>query len=338
MKKYLLVIFIVFLPFSAIAEVEKTEDFMIAKAVKLGRGNAYFISVPMEISALKSGKDCHEKCKTCDRTTGLCSACDTGYYLQNNTCISCPENAKCENGQTYVCEDTFYKKDDECINICSNVKCIDGISPAVFADRCCCNPSNCPALCQSCSNGKCTKCNAGYLLSDSACTICPSNAICDGSGSYVCKAGTYRKQGRLCTLCPDNATPCDGNSSSFSCKDGYYRNGESCAACMQQCATCSSASSCTTCKNGYYKSNNNCYRCTSSQSGGVTNYSELCFKTSSGTFARGYIALGCSQAGKEASIHTGVAIFSSCICNADGNSAKCTYANENKTITVSNAY
>ncbi len=55
MKKYLLVIFIVFLPFSAIAEVEKTEDFMIAKAVKLGRGNAYLISVPMENSALKSG-------------------------------------------------------------------------------------------------------------------------------------------------------------------------------------------------------------------------------------------------------------------------------------------
>lgn len=338
MKKYLLVIFISFLPFSVIAESKKTEDFMVAKAVKLGRGKAYSISVGQEINTLKSGKDCHEKCKICDGTTGLCSACDNGYYLQNNICISCPANAVCEDGQEYVCKNTFYKNGDECIDICSNIKCIDGISPVVSDDRCCCTPDNCPALCQSCSDGKCVKCEAGYLLSASACTTCPANATCDGSSSYVCRTGTYRKQGRLCTYCPDNANPCDGKSSSFSCKDGYYRNDETCVQCPTQCATCSNASSCTTCKAGYYQSGSNCLKCTSSQSGGIANASELCFKTNTGTFARGYILLKCQQVGQEASILTGSAIFKSCICNTDGKTAKCTYKNENKTITVSGAY
>ena len=338
MKKSILIIFSCLLSISATAGSLGENPIILAKAVKLGRGNAYSVTAHAKISAWETGIDCHDQCKSCDTTTGTCSVCNTGYYLQNNICITCPANAQCDNGLDYVCANTFYKSRDECINICSNITCVDGTLPVASADKCCCPVNACPSICAECTDGECKKCNDGYLLSGSACISCPDNATCNGTHSYSCKAGTYRRQGYKCTKCPANSNPCDGKSSSFSCKKGYYLSNSSCVACPTGCSSCSSASSCSACSAGYYKSGSNCYQCKGSQSGGMSNASEICFKLSNGAYARAYVLLKCSKAGEQAQKLVGSAVFKSCICNTDGRSAKCTYTNENKTLTVTDVY
>lgn len=145
MKKMIFIFAILaFLPLTSHAEniLNETGAFTIAKAVKLGRGSG--------VSAYSSGKlnnsggqtnlakDCDKSCASCDRGTGKCSACKSGYYLTNNTCLTCPANATCSNGIAFICNDKYYKSGDSCVTICTNVSCSSGTSPTPTNNSCCC--------------------------------------------------------------------------------------------------------------------------------------------------------------------------------------------------------
>ena len=136
MKKLLLT----FIPLSLLSFVVHAqtplidkEAFTIARAVKLGRGSGtedFFLSTLNSFSSAEldksSEKYCDENCRNCNKETGICSFCTSGYYLKDNMCLLCPDNASCSNGEVFVCNNKYYKYENSCISICSNVKCITG--------------------------------------------------------------------------------------------------------------------------------------------------------------------------------------------------------------------
>ena len=143
MKKLLLILSgLIFFAFESHAEIflNSSDAFTVAKAVKLGRGHQFFYGK----TSLNNGnfsslaKDCEDTCADCDRKTGICSVCKSGYYLKNNTCTKCPANASCSNGTSFVCGNYFTESTDSCLSICSNVTCVPGTTPYTQTDRCCC--------------------------------------------------------------------------------------------------------------------------------------------------------------------------------------------------------
>ena len=84
MKKYLLIL-AAFLLMPSVGSAETvfndTGAFAIAKAVKLGRGNAYSVSGMAELAGkteLTKEIPCDKNCTSCDNTTGTCSNCAGG--------------------------------------------------------------------------------------------------------------------------------------------------------------------------------------------------------------------------------------------------------------------
>lgn len=123
-------------------------SFQLAKAVKLGRGNAYSVSGQAELAGkteLTKEKPCDKNCVSCDKTTGTCSKCASGYYLYENACHTCPQYATCDGSDDFSCPaPQYFKMDLTCY------KCSDTIEH-----------------CTACSDAtKCTECESPYVVSD----------------------------------------------------------------------------------------------------------------------------------------------------------------------------
>lgn len=123
-------------------------SFQLARAVKLGRGNAYSLSGQAELAGkteLTKEKPCDKNCVSCDKTTGTCSKCASGYYLYENACHTCPQYATCDGSDDFSCPaPQYFKMDSTCY------KCSDTIEH-----------------CTACSDAtKCTECESPYVVSD----------------------------------------------------------------------------------------------------------------------------------------------------------------------------
>lgn len=146
MKKLFFILAVLsFLPFKATANsvFDNNHSFVIAKAVKLGRSaskNIYSSSNLNNSGAGKSelAKTCDKNCADCNTLNGVCGHCKSGYYLKNNVCVTCPDNATCSNGIAFMCNNKYYKVNDVCLSICSNINCSSGTSPQAEANSCCC--------------------------------------------------------------------------------------------------------------------------------------------------------------------------------------------------------
>ncbi len=210
-----------------------------------------------------TGVTCKSGYKTVSNSTGCCceadASCPTGKWLCSqcghihegaSPPIKCPLCASsnfqclpsCTSGYSY---NTTYKgciKDTLTCNIgCALKGCGIGstLKPDtgyyIKSDGTCPACSTAIANCAACSisklgdTPKCTKCNAGYSLSNGKCTIqtCPANcSTCDASGSCTKCNTAYLLSSGKCVSCPLNAT-CSGTSS-FSCKSGYERYNNTC--------------------------------------------------------------------------------------------------------------
>ena len=237
-----------------------------AKAVKLGRGNAYSVAKDAKLASggsaeINTKKECDASCTTCDTTTGQCTGCSDGKRPDGNRCV----------------------------DNCYNITCKSGYTTEVSSDSCCCVSSSpcgamqvynevigkcvkavCPVGCTSgmCSAGYCSKCDTGYYLSydtgmcptcSSAianCAICSSSAL--GPTCTKCNSG-YTLSGGKCVAaitCPSNCSTCSSSSTCTKCSSGYYLSSGSCVSCPAN-ATCSGTSS-FSCKSGYERYNNTC--------------------------------------------------------------------------------
>lgn len=260
MKIYLFLIFLLGLaPLNCPAEtiLNASNSFIIAKAVKLGRGKTS-ISQPIgnfgENSEISS---CPEGCLTCPKSMyspNHCASCKAGYYLMPqkvySTCVKCPDTCKtCQYSGSVSC-----------------TSCKDGHSPVTGSGGKICIPSeNVDANCLFySSNGECANCATGYAANPDTgkcepckegCSSCTFDVVtsctkgyneCPGSGLV----GSYRMK---CTaikdgyFAPDSVSlrylpHFDSESPSYAAVWGYLSK------CNERCKTC-----------GQYNSNNSSY-------------------------------------------------------------------------------
>ena len=286
-KLFIILSLLAFAPANVRAEsyIDDGSAFVIAKAVKLGRGSAYSVAADAKINnggggTLNTEKTCDSHCADCNTSTGNCNSCADGYYLKNGKCVSCPSNATCSNGDTFICKDYYYKSGDSCLAVCSGVTCKTGYKTAASADSCCCEKDNgcsalqvynttikkcvdavCPVGClDSCING-CGSCESGRYLnySNGYCPLC-SSAIAN------CETCTSSALGPTCTSCASGYTLSNGKcvANAATCSAGYYLKNGVCTACASgtysKGGTATSCSSCSTIYAG--GSNITCTSCT----------------------------------------------------------------------------
>lgn len=286
-KLYVILALATFMPIVSSASAGSVFDtdhsFTVAKAVKLGRGNAYSITSETTISTGNTGtevnkeKKCESTCSDCNKSTGLCNTCQSGYYLENGKCVSCPANASCSNGLTFTCNDYYYKSGTSCVSICNGVTCKSGYEAVSKASSCCCESDTgcsagqvynttiqkcvaavCPVGCADmCKNG-CGSCESGRYLNynDGLCPTC-SSAIAN------CQTCTSSASGVTCTSCASGYTLSGGKCvlQLVSCKVGQYKNSSgTCVNCPSSCSACTSATNCTICASGYTLSGSLCIR------------------------------------------------------------------------------
>ena len=285
-KLFVFLTLMAFMPLNVKAEVrfDDTNAFRIAKAVKLGRSETasgaadVFINTGNSgLAEIDKGKDCSANCTTCDRTTGTCKVCKTGYYLKNGSCASCPSNASCSNGETFICNDYYRSSGDSCVDICNGVSCNSGYTTVSGTNTCCCESENqcgdfqvynptiqkcvdqvCPAGCTDmCING-CGACEEGrYLSYDTG--LCPtcSSAIAN------CEKCTSSASGVTCTSCASGYVLLSGKCTKLQqitlCSSGQYKDSNgNCVDCPSGCAICTSATTCSSCEDGYTYLNGRC--------------------------------------------------------------------------------
>lgn len=131
--------------------------FTVAKTVKLGRGSASSFG---DMSGLGSGstveivKDCDPRCISCNKSTGVCSKCDSSYYLSDNACTACPANATCNGSPDMTCPTpAYFQMDKKCYACSSAIQ-----------------------YCKACTGAnKCTACEDPYVVSQTGqCELPPT--------------------------------------------------------------------------------------------------------------------------------------------------------------------
>lgn len=258
-----------------------------AKAVKLGRGNAYSVAADSNVNTgssdteLRKGQcESNEECGVTQKCVGykcvdVCSqpAGQMGQICQGGKCIADPSTPH-----------AF-----KCVDACYNVVCKSGYTTEISSNGCCCVASSCPSG-QRLENGKCVAncsgvtCKSGYkAVSNATGCCCESSSTC--ASGYV-----YHPIVGKCV-----AAVCPAGCSSGMCKEGYcsqcdsgyylnYADGmcPKCSSAISNCSTCTSSSSgvsCTKCNSGYYLSGGKCVSCPANAT---------CSGTSSFTCKSGY--------------------------------------------------
>lgn len=214
-------------------------------------------------------------CSTCS-SISTCSACQAGFTLTNNVCVSsCPTNCLLCSGSTCtLCKENYVLSSGACSLPCSSI-------------------ANCAACI---SSSLCASCNSGYILSADyktcnmdcivkGCSVCPSLISQDcttcatgfvrfvdpstnlGRCSQTCPAGTVNTAGTTCVACRTTITNCNTcrlvSTTTFcdTCLAGYFLNGNVCDLCstaIANCATCDTAKHCLQCNQGYNNINGAC--------------------------------------------------------------------------------
>ena len=137
--------------------------------------------------------------KTCRNVTyenlPTCSACLSGFYLSNNSCISCS---------------SIYT---ECLTCNSSAQCTSCTSGFPLKDHTCHQCNSIYPQCTECNaSSECIACSSGFILDQSACCA----AYCVGCSSTL-----------ACDSCPDHCLRCD-TTKCLECDPTYELNAGVC--------------------------------------------------------------------------------------------------------------
>ena len=177
---------------------------------------------------------CPENCapNSCN-SPPVCSACNSGFYLENNLCVACgiPNCNSC----IHITNTTF----------CT--ACAAGFTPN--ADSCVSNNS-CSVGCTTCINSVCYACNKALnFILDARTCVCPFGSTLNATlGACVCPFNQKFNNNSQCVCLPAYAM----NAAQTGCSDcstiAYYNTSVgSCTLCGNTCLTCSSSDCCTSC-------------------------------------------------------------------------------------------
>ncbi len=196
-------------------------------------------------------------------TDGQCTQCESGYYVQNGTCVTSCENGRApnENGVCTYCDlDTLEMCLEFKTNTCECTKCevaykLSGSTCIECAgEDCGCTEAKKDSPVENGSwvgiSGLCTpKCNSGYVSNGTECESCTEKmdycAASSGWMSKMCYTSTCRTCATeltevQCTNCSKyawDATAKNGKGECV-CKEGMYLDG---------------ANGCVDCPSGTYK-------------------------------------------------------------------------------------
>ncbi len=150
-----------------------------------------------------------DKCLTCNtgyipNSEGVCEACSTGKYFEDNSCKTCPIGYSCDGMTKKLCADGTFNEItnastcNECPSgyYCYNGEkhpCPNGKYSNASASYC----LSCDSSCVTCSLSptNCTSCANNKLLKENVCTTCPDYAICNGSSNLNCIDGYTLENG-----------------------------------------------------------------------------------------------------------------------------------------------
>lgn len=266
-----------------------------AKAVKLGRGNAYSVAADANLNTgandtqLKKGEcETNEECPSDKKCMGYkcVDVCTQPTPRPGMTMARICGGSKC-------IADPNTPHAFKCVDSCYNVVCKSGYTTEVSGDGCCCVATSCPSG-QRLENGKCVAnctgvtCKSGYkavsnstgccceadtptcsaaqvyhpILKKCVAAVCPANCadMCSKGYCASCKAGYTLGNDGMCKqitiTCPANCSTCSSSNTCTKCNSGYYLSSGKCVSCPLN-ATCSGTSS-FSCKSGYERYNNTC--------------------------------------------------------------------------------
>ncbi|ELP94370.1 hypothetical protein EIN_401330 [Entamoeba invadens IP1] len=203
-------------------------------------------------------KACLSVCNTCDKTTGECLTCYSGYQLNaSQSCEICQRGTHSYGTKCDDCEEMKYQSEEgqsvclACSTNCyidgSCTLCHDGYYSTGGTGSC----KPCPVICDNCirESGVCSSCSSGFKKVGGECTSCASNGNCNTCDS------DENESNRVCVECAEN----------------YYLNDEdnSCNLCNTidpNCVKCSrNAKVCVACKDDFVTDGTSCYKCGASE-------------------------------------------------------------------------
>lgn len=258
----------------------------------LSRDDAWLCTAAASGYRLTSGcapQKCPTGCKTCCTSSSgkaVCTSCNSGYVSSGDDCVADTSTSSSSSGgsTSTKCDITAetYTTKAACLSACGSTICTSCLDRETMM-----NAWQCPTLglprtlectisnCTTCNalGTKCTKCNAGYYLTNGTCTACPAGKISSAgatectpcsAGTYAsgtgntlcvgCTAGYYSAAGAsACTMCSSNTYSATGATSCTPCGSGKWSaaGSSSCSACPSHCTTCSNGTSCDQCETGY---------------------------------------------------------------------------------------
>ena len=207
--------------------------------------------------------NCPDNCSDCEIENNgntKCSACSSGYYLDNNICLECENNCATCNSKAIckTCKSGYHiTNSNTCISNCSDNQYMNQSGTCV---NCSTISSNCTA-CNSA--GMCTNCSSGVLI-NGKCSSAISNCLrYSATGTCAACNANYYLNGNSCSAVTEvsNCSAYSSNNKCISCNSNYYLINNTCQTCSSinpNCSSCNTLGQCTQCASGYYLSDGKC--------------------------------------------------------------------------------
>lgn len=146
----------------------------------------YTTSCKAGYSSIQNNGKYNPSCSACNSTTaGLCG-CSSTQYPANGVCTACTKSCSTVSGFTQGSYDVCTSQTDSiCYRNCTTADVANSATVSGTVTKG--GTKTCAA----------TKCATNYFLKNSACSACPTNATCNGTGTITCNAG-YELSGESC--------------------------------------------------------------------------------------------------------------------------------------------
>ena len=244
-----------------------------AKAVKLGRGNAYSVAADAKINSNASQAEFRKgECESNEE-------CPSDQKCMGYKCVDVCTQPTGQPGMSLarICGGSKCIADPntphafKCVDSCYNVVCKSGYTTEVTSDGCCCVATSCPSG-QRLENGKCVANCTGVTCKSGYKAVSNSTGCCCEADTPTCSAAqVYHPTLKKCVaaVCPVNCADMCSKGYCTSCKTGYTLGSDGMCkstgvikTCSTGCQTCNtSTGKCSVCQNGYtLKTDGTCFK------------------------------------------------------------------------------
>ena len=218
----------------------------------------YFLKNPHSKGSSSSGESQTPECPfnaICENGGYIPTGCVSGYFLQDTSCVRCPQNSIDCEGESFECLDGFYKNGNECESCGAHVATCDSTGKATscsdnyYGENC----ENAPLTCQNdgtwdTATHTCN-CVNGYKGEDCSAFDSCYNVDCGDhgscvNGSCVCRDNYYGTNCENAPLTCQNGGSWNSSTHVCDCVNGY-----SGTTCETKEGTCTSYADC---KSGEY--------------------------------------------------------------------------------------